>query len=79
MNTLNFGAPIGFQGCLNVNEINIKNHKGASEFSSDIYKYLRKEASYGSIIGPFETNPFDVSSKFLLLIQLQRKTHQKEG
>jgi hypothetical protein len=54
LNHLEYGAPIGFQGCLNVSEIDIKNHKGASEFSSDIYKYLRKEASYGSIIGPFD-------------------------
>ena len=46
---LEFGAPIGFQGCLNVSQIEIKNQKGASEFSSDVYKYLRKEASYGSI------------------------------
>ena len=60
---LEFGAPIGFQGCLNVSEIDIKNHKGASELSSDIYKYLRKEASYGSIIGPFESNPFDCQFK----------------
>ena len=60
---LEFGAPIGFQGCLNVSEIDIKNHKGTSEFSSDIYKYLRKEASYGSVSGPFESNPFDYQFK----------------
>ena len=29
---LEFGAPIGFQGCLNVSEIDIKNHKGARSF-----------------------------------------------
>jgi hypothetical protein len=28
---LECGPPIGFQGCLNVSEIDIKNHKGASE------------------------------------------------
>jgi hypothetical protein len=56
---------------LNVSEINIKNHKGASEFSSDIYKYLRKEASYGSIIGPFESNPFDCQFKISPLNSVQ--------
>jgi hypothetical protein len=51
LSLLSINFEIGFQSCLNVSEIDIKNHKGASEFSSDIYKYLRKEASYGSIIG----------------------------
>jgi hypothetical protein len=34
---LEFGAPIGFQGCLNVSEIGIKNHKGTSEF---FFRYI---------------------------------------
>lgn len=70
---LEFGTPIGFQGCLNVNEIVIKNHKGASEFSSDIYKYLRKEASYGYSIGPFESNPFDCQFKISPLNSVTKK------
>ena len=70
---LEFGAPIDFQGCLNVSEIDIKNHKGASEFSSDIYKYLRKEVSYGSIIGPFKSNPFDCQFKISLLNSVTKK------
>ena len=67
------GAPIGFQGCLNVSEIDIKNHKGASEFSSDTYKYLRKEASYDSIIGPLESNPFDCQFKISPLNSVTKK------
>ena len=35
-----------------------KNHKGATDFSKEIEQYLRKEASYGAIIGPFCKNPF---------------------
>ena len=36
----------------------ILNHKGESDFSNDIFNYLKKEASYGAIIGPFKNNPF---------------------
>jgi hypothetical protein len=30
----------------------------SSDFSNDILNYLKKEASYGAIIGPFKNNPF---------------------
>jgi hypothetical protein len=36
----------------------VLNHKGASDYSNDILNYLKKEASYGAIIGPFKNNPF---------------------
>ena len=55
---LEFGAPIGFEGKLNKNEIAITNHRGARDFADDIFNYLKKEASYGSILGPFDKNPF---------------------
>jgi hypothetical protein len=50
---LEFGAPIGFEGKLDKCESRVLNHKGASDFSNDILNYLKKEASYGAIIGPF--------------------------
>ena len=38
---LEFGAPIGFQGCLNVNEIDIKNHsKGLVSFLQIYILYI---------------------------------------
>jgi hypothetical protein len=57
---LEFGAPIGFEGKLDKDkcESRVLNHKGASDFSNDILNYLKKEASYGAIIGPFKNNPF---------------------
>jgi hypothetical protein len=49
---------IGFEGKLDKCESRVLNHKGASDFSNDILNYLKKEASYGAIIGPFKNNPF---------------------
>ncbi|CAC5389407.1 unnamed protein product [Mytilus coruscus] len=36
----------------------VRNHAGARQFSKDIDKYIKKEASYGAILGPFKSNPF---------------------
>ena len=60
---LEFGAPIGFEGKLDTCESHVLNHKGASDFSNDILNYLKKEASYGAIIGPFKNNPFVIELK----------------
>lgn len=38
--------------------INKKNHQGASSFPDHMVEYLKKEASYEAIIGPFEKCPF---------------------
>lgn len=60
---LEFGFPIGFEGsvedCHTKNHFwQYKNHKGATEYSEDIHKYIQKESRYGAIIGPFKNNPF---------------------
>ena len=49
---------MGYEGEFVGSEFITKNHKGATDFSKEIEKYLRKEASYGAIIGPFFKNPF---------------------
>ena len=36
----------------------VKNHKGAKDFPSEIQKYLNKELQNGTILGPFDHNPF---------------------
>ncbi|CAC5384078.1 unnamed protein product [Mytilus coruscus] len=36
-----------------------KNHAGARSHPDDMRKYLKKECTYGSIIGPFFSNPFE--------------------
>jgi hypothetical protein len=46
----------------------VLNHKGASDFSNDILDYLKKEASYGAIIGPFKNNPFVNELKISIII-----------
>ena len=47
---LEFGAPVGYEGEFVGSEFITKNHKGATDFSKEIEKYLRKEA--------FFKNPF---------------------
>ena len=36
----------------------VRNHKGATNFSTYIHTYLRKEKSYHAVVGPFKANPF---------------------
>ena len=53
---MEYGAPIGFEGTfLECSIGNVTNHKGAREFEDGVWKYLNKEASYGAIVGPFDT------------------------
>ena len=61
---LKFGFPIGFEGERSPNrdceaKFLCKNHKGAEDFSEDIKKYIKKEASHKAILGPFRKNPFE--------------------
>jgi hypothetical protein len=70
---LEFGAPVGYEGEFVGSEFITKNHKGATDFSKEIEKYLRKEASYGAIIGPFYKNPFCCDFKISLLNTVIKK------
>ena len=59
---LEFGFPIGYFGKVQQQEFTslqfVKNHKGAKDFPSEIQKYLNKELQNGTILGPFDHNPF---------------------
>ena len=54
---LEFGFPINCQG--NSSGLSSeRNHTGANNFPDKMEKYLKKECTYGAIIGPFFKNPF---------------------
>jgi hypothetical protein len=59
---LKFGFPIDIdledKSILLSEASKVKNHIGAVLFPDDMVKYLQKEASYGAIIGPFDSCPF---------------------
>ncbi|CAC5412970.1 unnamed protein product [Mytilus coruscus] len=57
---LEFGWPVGinFADKIHPSCKKVRNHAGARQFSKDIDKYIKKEASYGAILGPFKSNPF---------------------
>ncbi|CAC5419054.1 unnamed protein product [Mytilus coruscus] len=58
VNILGYGFPLRCKGSysgLSVEE----NHAGARSHPDDMRKYLKKECTYGSIIGPFFSNPFE--------------------
>ena len=55
---LEFGFPIGFTGKFNNSANKGKNHKGVSEYSLEVRKYLEKEMSYKAVLGPFSEIPF---------------------
>ncbi|VDI40411.1 Hypothetical predicted protein [Mytilus galloprovincialis] len=57
-NFLEYGFPLSCEGsCSGLSEE--KNHAGARSHPDDMRKYLKKECTYGSIIGPFFSNPFN--------------------
>ena len=66
MEYLRFGWPLNSK---NIKEdISIpRNQKGARENTEQIRKYLKDELKNGSIIGPFNRNPFGKDARFSLL------------
>ena len=56
---LKYGRPTGRLPTLPPPHISYTNHKGASEFPQHLDKYIQKEASYGAIMGPYDTIPFN--------------------
>lgn len=57
---LEYGWPIGHFGTTYSSHVK-RNHTGATSFPDFIRKYLKKELSYGAILGPFKYNPFKIS------------------
>ncbi|CAC5422080.1 unnamed protein product [Mytilus coruscus] len=58
VNFLEYGFPLSCKGSCSGLAVE-KNHAGARSHPDDMRKYLKKECTYGSIIGPFFSNPFD--------------------
>ena len=57
---LKYGFPIEIDSNLELaKSCKVKNHKGAKVFREKINAFLKKEASYGAIIGPFSECPFE--------------------
>ena len=60
---LEFGWPLGFQeNCVSQSgdkQKKLKNHAGARNFSKEVEKYIKKEVTYGAVLGPFTENPFE--------------------
>ena len=54
---LQFGWPVSHDGRL-FNTSPINNWKGAVINASEVSKYLKKELSFHSVVGPFDVNPF---------------------
>ena len=58
LDLIEFGFAIDHNGTTGGNH-QVKNHKGATDFKSDIEKYLDKETKLRATIGPFLTSPFE--------------------
>lgn len=54
--SIEFGFPIGLVKPVAVKAQ--KNHKGALDYPTEIDRYLKKEKSYGAILGPLSEPPF---------------------
>ena len=62
---LKFGFPLSFpRECRSELGKNLGNHASATQFSSDIQKYLDTEIQYKAISGPYDRPPFGASSHF---------------
>ena len=71
---LKFGWPLSFEGVLDFcDDLNVTNHKGATEFSQDVDKYINSELREGRIIGPFKKSPFQGPVKISPLNTVPKK------
>ena len=55
---LRYGWPTGRLPSLPEPVISGRNHKGATEYPDSLQKYVKKEASKGAIMGPYDNIPF---------------------
>ena len=53
-----FGWPIGVVGKEMREETPVRNHRGATEFSDQMDEYIGRELREGTLLGPFQENPF---------------------
>jgi hypothetical protein len=53
-----------------------RNHTGATNFPDKMGKYLKKECTYGAIIGPFFKNPFKTDMVISPLNSVPNASHR---
>ena len=61
---LKYGFPIEFDNNQEYDDTIHPNHKGATNYPDYIDAYIQKELNKGTLIGPFEHNPFGKRAKF---------------
>ena len=64
---LEFGWPISHKGNLIDYSGLVINHKGATNYMQEIDSYLKKQLDRGTLLGPFEKNPFVTEVHYALL------------
>ena len=78
---MKYGFPLDFQGNVDSFETmelwKCKNHKGAERFPREITKYLQKEKTNLSVIGPFKNNPFSEPIKIYPLNTVPKKDSEE--
>ena len=58
MEWLKYGWPSGRLPTLPAPSITNKNHKGVTDHPDQLAKYIKKESSYGAVMGPYSRIPF---------------------
>ena len=53
-----YGWPIGITNIDFPKSLVFKNHKGATDYANELDKYIAKEVEVGTLLGPFDDNPF---------------------
>ena len=72
---LRYGWPIGTTREIDKGgDTEVRNHKGATEYSEQVRSYLIKEIEYGSVMGPFVHSPFSGSVKISPLNTTEKKS-----
>ena len=75
---LRFGFPISYEGHLVGQESErVSNHRGAVDYPEQIDAYLQEEISWGAVLGPFSSSPFDVPCKLSPLNSVDKKDSNK--
>ena len=69
---LRYGFPVGHDGS-DYSSTPVKNHKGSRDFPKQIDRYIAKEKSFSAIIGPLQSNPFQVPLSLSPLNTVEKK------
>ena len=76
INMLKYGFPIECDTTCSTMQIN-DNHKGATSFPDDMDAYISKELEKGTLIGPFQNNPFGNNVRFSPLNTRSKRDSQE--